>query len=61
MVDVRQEAYFMADLIIILILAACVGGACYYIHKSRKKGIKCIGCPYSNSCSGGCSDEKKSK
>ena len=51
----------MADLIIILILAACVGGACYYIHKSRKKGIKCIGCPYSNSCSSGCSDDKKSK
>ncbi len=47
----------MVNVIIILILAACVGGACYYIYKNRKKGVKCIGCPYAQSCSGGCHDE----
>lgn len=44
----------MANIVIILILILCVGGACHYIYKNRKKGVKCIGCPYAQSCSGGC-------
>lgn len=40
----------MADVMIILILVLAVGSACLYIHRSNKKGIKCVGCPYAASC-----------
>ena len=32
-----------------------VGGAIAYIVKAKKSGQKCIGCPHSQNCSGGCS------
>ena len=41
----------MGDLIIILILAAILGGAAWYIYRAKKSGKKCIGCPDSCSCS----------
>lgn len=44
----------MADFIIILILAACVGGAGYYIYKSKKRGVKCVGCPDGQCCCKNC-------
>ena len=44
-----------ADIIVIVILALIVGGALLYIRKNKKNGIKCIGCPYAKSCTGGCS------
>ena len=40
------------DLIITLILAAILGGAGYAIHRSKKSGHKCIGCPSGGSCAG---------
>ena len=40
----------IADIIIILILAAALGAACIYIYKERKKGRHCIGCPMAGSC-----------
>ena len=49
----------MANIIIIIILIGCVGWACYYIYSNRKKGVKCIGCPYAKSCSGGCGSDHK--
>lgn len=42
------------DLIIIAILAVVIGGAAYAIYRSKKKGKKCIGCPYSGTCPGHC-------
>lgn len=33
--------------IVVLILAIAIA----YIIKSKKNGVKCIGCPYSKSCS----------
>lgn len=50
----------MADVIVIMILGICVGGAIRYIYKSKKSGAKCIGCPHSCSCSGNCSDNANS-
>ena len=35
----------MTDLIVLIILAALVGGAVSYIVKAKKNGAKCIGCP----------------
>ena len=40
----------MTDLIVLIILAALVGGAVSYIVKAKKNGAKCIGCPAGGSC-----------
>lgn len=40
----------MENVIVIVILAALIGGAIWYIVKEKKKGTKCIGCPYAGSC-----------
>ena len=45
----------MTDIIVIFIVACILGAAAGYIIKAKKKGRKCIGCPYSGSCSGSCS------
>ena len=44
----------MKDLIIVLIIAAILGFAIFYIVRSKKRGGKCIGCPDSSSCTGNC-------
>ena len=45
----------MENLIILAVVALIVGLAGSYIHKERKRGVKCIGCPEGCSCSsGGC-------
>jgi len=43
----------MENFIILAILIVVVGAAILYIYKEKKKGRKCIGCPYSGckSCS----------
>ncbi|MBP3592704.1 MAG: FeoB-associated Cys-rich membrane protein [Clostridia bacterium] len=38
------------DYLPILIIAVIVGGAAFYIYKQKKKGRKCIGCPYCDAC-----------
>ena len=40
----------IADIIISVILIAMVSGAILYIHKEKKKGRRCIGCPMAGSC-----------
>lgn len=40
----------MSNLILVVILVAILGAACYYMFKSKKRGIKCIGCDANNSC-----------
>ena len=44
----------MVNLILILVLAAIIGGASLYIYRAKKSGAKCIGCPDSKTCSGHC-------
>lgn len=53
----------MEDAIIIIILTIVLGGAAFYVYRSKKKGRKCIGCPYADSCpsGGGCSCNGTSK
>ena len=51
-----------SDIIIILAILLVVGAAVAYIVRTKKKGKKCIGCPYADSCSSclngcGCSGE----
>ena len=38
------------NIILAVVLLAILGGAITYIIKAKKRGQKCIGCPYSNSC-----------
>ena len=40
----------MTDIIIILVLAAIVAGAGFYVYKAKKSGKKCVGCPDSGAC-----------
>lgn len=41
----------MKDVAVMLIIAVLAGAAVIYIVKSKKKGIKCMGCPYAENCS----------
>lgn len=40
----------MADLVIIFLLAAILGGVIGYLYRAKKRGQKCIGCPYASAC-----------
>jgi len=46
----------MTDLIVIAVVALLVGAAGLYIHRAKKRGQKCIGCPaaQNGSCGGSC-------
>ncbi len=44
----------LTDIIIILVVAAVIGAICFYLHRQKEKGAKCIGCPYASQCSGKC-------
>ncbi len=46
----------MANIIVVAVLVVIVGLAARYIYKAKKSGQKCIGCPYSKSCNGSCSE-----
>ncbi len=48
----------MTDIIVILTLAAVIGAICFYLYRQKKKGVKCIGCPYAGECSGRCGENK---
>lgn len=45
----------IADIAIIVIIAAIIIGIVLYLRREKKRGAKCIGCPYAKECSGGCS------
>lgn len=40
------------EIITIVIIVLIVGLALFYIIREKKKGRKCIGCPFSEQCSG---------
>lgn len=44
----------MTDFIFAAILLAIVGAAAWYVYRSKKRGVKCIGCPAAGSCAHGC-------
>lgn len=45
----------MENVVIIAVLVLILGAAGWYVWKSRKAGVKCIGCPDGGSCGGNCS------
>lgn len=51
----------MENIIVIVALVLIIGGAAAYVLKQRKKGVKCIGCPNGEGCSGNCCSCHKEK
>lgn len=48
----------MENIIVILILVFIAAGIVFYLIKAKKRGEKCIGCPYSKQCEN-CSNKQK--
>ncbi|MGM9642459.1 MAG: hypothetical protein ACI3XI_04540 [Eubacteriales bacterium] len=46
------------DIIVIAALAGVIGAICFYLHRQKKQGVKCVGCPHSKNCSGHCNCNK---
>lgn len=44
----------METIIVSVVLILILGGAGLYIYRSKKRGVKCIGCPDGATCSGHC-------
>ena len=38
------------DVIITLVILAAVGLSARYIYKEKKRGTRCVGCPFSGEC-----------
>jgi len=36
--------------ILIAVIVIVIGAASFYIYKEKKKGVKCVGCPYAKEC-----------
>jgi radical SAM protein with 4Fe4S-binding SPASM domain len=49
----------MENAIVIVVLAAIVAAIVLYLVKAKKRGEKCIGCPYAKQCSGKCGNSTK--
>ena len=41
----------IADYIVLAVITVIVTAIVYFIVRQKKKGVKCIGCPHSKSCS----------
>lgn len=46
----------MENFLIIAVVVLVIGCAAAYIVKAKKKGVKCVGCPYAESCGKGKND-----
>ena len=49
----------MSDFIVIAIVVLIVGLALAYIIREKKRGVKCVGCPYARTCGGNCSGSEQ--
>lgn len=55
----------MENVIVVLILVAIASSIIWYLIRAKKRGEKCIGCPYAKQCGSifnvGCSCSSNSK
>ena len=53
----------MENVVVILILVAIASAIVWYLVRAKKRGEKCIGCPYAKQCggkcNGGCNNKKE--
>ena len=47
----------IVDYVAIAAIVLIVGAAAFYIIRAKKRGEKCVGCPYARECGGNCSGE----
>ena len=51
----------MENVIVVVILVAIAAGIIWYLIRAKKRGEKCVGCPYAkqcgSKCNGGCSSK----
>lgn len=40
----------MVNFVIVVVLLAILGVAAGYIYREKKRGVKCVGCPYAREC-----------
>ena len=40
----------MENFIIVIVVALILGCSLAYVIKAKKKGVKCVGCPYAETC-----------
>ncbi len=45
----------IGNIIIIVSVVLIISAVTFYLVKQKKKGIKCVGCPYAKQCGGSCS------
>ena len=51
----------MENYIIIAIVVGIIGGIIAYLRRAKKRGEKCIGCPYAKQCGGKCGSDNDIK
>lgn len=44
----------MVDFVAIAAILLIVGAAVFYIIRAKRRGEKCVGCPYAKQCGGHC-------
>lgn len=44
----------VVDYIAIAAIVLIVGAAVFYIVRAKRRGEKCVGCPYAKQCGGNC-------
>ncbi len=44
----------MENVIVVLILVAITVGIVWYLVRAKRKGKKCVGCPYAKQCDSNC-------
>ncbi len=48
----------MENAVVIVLLTVIVAAIVIYLIRAKKKGQKCIGCPYAKQCGGNCDSKK---
>jgi len=51
----------LTDIVVLIVIVLTVGGAIAYIVRAKRRGQKCVGCPYAKECGGCCPSQKDSE
>ena len=49
----------MENFIVGAVLGLIIGAAVFYLVRAKRRGEKCIGCPYAKMCGGKCDRKEK--